>query len=259
MRITKNIDCEVSKKNWEMMNFKRLALWLSLGGMVASVSSCDVDDTTVESFGLGDVFIESMMDGDNLVHRPVYFAYSDYYKIMSAKVTSENTDAVELESYLNYNTTFANKDADFSADLPTAEDYDFTIEFANGDEKVVTDSLEEDFIAPPVIDEIDASIAGKMRIEWITVDDDELDAYSIRMFDEDDELIYSTPLLTPDDDDFTIKGDDNYWLDRGFLSGDVKVKVSAYRFEDGVEGTTGYYHYQAVGVTYQDATWTAAE
>ena len=204
-----------------------------------SFTSCDDSDNNVTPDAVGDVYVKTIKDGETTKYA-LYAYCSANYKMETVSIATPDDASIELAA-TNNPYTFNNYGDDenmpeFTETLPLEGKYTFNI--TSTDEEIMTreNTLSSKVVDIPVVTE--AIIKDdKINVTW--EEEDNNDAFILRLLDKDDNVIYSTPFLKDDTTTLEITNYTNGWVTDDYKIENVtKVKVLTVLFENSEDPDT---------------------
>ncbi|HZH72172.1 MAG TPA: hypothetical protein VFD91_06755 [Mariniphaga sp.] len=148
------------------------------------------------------------------------------------------------------------EDEDYTETIPAEGDYSFKVTSTQEGETPITvkDKLTDKVLDVATIDSTKFTNSG-LDVHWQVVSN--ADNYVIRMFDEDDKMIYQGPYQLGNKDKFTVEKTGNYWA-TGFSpqEGDTyRLELLAILFETGISESEEMYNVQSISIATSEIEW----
>ncbi len=237
------------------MTIQKLGKYALLFVLAAGMFACNKDDNTTSFNVIGDVFVNKRLIDDQEMYAKTYCAYGND-AMETAEVTTPDGDVYTLEATNSFENVFVKYPSlsDFTTDIPEENNYQFNV-VNEGIPHQSIDVLEFDDLQLPVItkDTIENHV---LIVEWET--DDNADAYMIQLTNDDNDIIFSSQLLTTQTTHFEIESVNvsGTWSTGYPVEGDTyTIELSALTFDSGA-GTTDYeYHVKEIATSVSSITW----
>lgn len=230
-----------------------LIFLLAIGNAI--FTSCDKKEVVFDA--VGDIYVVKRILNNEIVYAPTYYLYGN--KSMSSVTVTPpegETDAFSLEAYQNNTYTFYKgiDENDFSLTKPTVGNYTFDVIDAEGTVFQSSDLFGNNEIDLPVITEVTYDVNNSyFYLSWDLVTN--ADAYNIKLFDSDGELVYNSVALTSTSDEFSITANDGYWLETPSNNKIYSFELNAFLFDSDATDNDWSYNIQLIAVADTVATW----
>jgi len=242
------------------MKTKRM-IWKSVGAFVFgafALTSCIEDPEPVALDALPDVFVQKTVQ-DSVEKYGIAFWVLGNKALDSVNVKGPGDATWTLEEDSSGNRVFSlfPEDEDYTDSLPETGDYTFTVKSTQADEAAITikDKLEDDELDVVVIDSTKFN-NSKLKIFWQEVDD--TDGYYVRLYDDDDKLIYMSSILDDDETDYSFGISDTGWSNSGNKAQDgetYRVEVMAILYESGSNSSNRDFNIQFISLASTEIVW----
>ena len=204
-----------------------------LGIFIISLIACENDEPATVAYG--DAYITVKVVEQDTVYGLFLHAYSNKNFIKVSVSPDEDTDITyELSSASAFkNEFYYETDEDkYQQSIPQTGNYTFSATIEGNEPISFSDKLTDDTIDPPAIVEcIYDETDKRIELEWEK--DNDADIYNIRIYDEDDKMVFSSAGFEHKDERINITSSTQGWLN-SYTPSDGKtytVELNAYLFE----------------------------
>jgi hypothetical protein len=201
--------------------------------LLAIASSC-LNDTFVDHRAYGDAHIRTYWQEDQVVYGVELYSYSNFpMKGVTAFAKSNPDQVFTLDTVrFQYTYRFKPEKSSYTTTKPSADWYYFDVAFGSDDQLRVSDYLDTQVIAPPIINDIrwDENL-GHHHIEWDLVNNAQY--YKLFLLNSNSEVVFETDLLEGTQGRTHINHYTNGWIS-GRLPKEnttLKLQLNAYLFE----------------------------
>lgn len=235
-----------------MNRVQKLGKIAILAFAIVGFVACNTNDGEVSFEVVGDVFVIKKMDADDIVYGSSYYAYGN--KAMTeAIVTNDNNEEIELGQIEESPYTYGLKE-EFSLELPEGGSFKFEVVQEGISYEDVDELLFEDIDLPLIAD---AKVENQiLEIEWEAGLNDEY--HTIRILNEDDELIYVSDLLASQVEELLVdpsKESENWATGYPNVGDTYTMELHGVLFEENANNSNYLYNLQEIAISKTEIEW----
>lgn len=221
--------------------------------IIAVVGLVACNENGVAPFdAVGDVFVIKKMEGEELVYSKSYFVYGNQ-TITWAKVVNETDEELDLEEVDDNKLSFALKE-EYLPEMPEEGLYQFIVMNEDMEYEDVDELVFEDIQIPTITD---ITVENeRLELEWEAGENDEF--HTVRILNDEGELIYLGSLLGSSEDNFVLdQGLGNESWESGYPNiGDTyTLELHAVLFEEGANNRDYLYNIQEIAIAETEIVW----
>lgn len=183
---------------------------LAVLSFVLILTSCNGEEEEPLN-SIGDIYVIKKKVNDEIVYGTAYFLYSNK-AINSVSVTTPDGNDFALSAYKGTTLTFSKEpeESDFITEVPSEGNFVFDVATTTGETMKVDETLEFDDLDFPVVTETTFEQDNDSYIiEWGEVDG--TDGYFVKLFDEDNEEIYTSQTVGGSILEIEVTTSDGFW------------------------------------------------
>ena len=217
--------------------------------------SCNDDSNTTEFSAIADVFVQKKLVDGVVNYAPYYYLYGNS-AMTSAQATTPASETVELESFGILSYTFINEPgaSDFSTSTIPIGQYTFTAVHGEDETYNVTDLFTGGDLDLPLIDSVGYNESNThLYVSWEPVD--EADAYNIKLFDLDGNLVFNSATLADDAYEFFLNENTTGWEATPYTDDHFILQVNAFSFDSNSTDQTWIYNLECNSVAETEIVW----
>lgn len=220
--------------------------------LLLGIASCDKENN-IEAFEVfGDVMIIKRMDGEYSTFARSYYAYGNY-PMSSALVSLPEGGSITLTSPDETLRTYLKEPEinDFGSEPPITGQFDFTV--VNEDiEHTVSDQLTFNNLPYATITRAEYT-AGAIMVEWETATG--ADNYSVRLVDENNEIVFIGYLVASDINIYQIANGNGTWQSTPETGVTYTVEVHAFDYEEDATTSNFDYNINEISIATENVVW----
>jgi hypothetical protein len=215
-------------------------------------TSCDEEEEALSS--VGDAYVIKKIVDDEVVYGTAYYLYANK-SLSNVTVTTTDGEEINLSVYAGSSYTFYMdpEEIDFSTDTPIEDDFVFAVVASSGETMSVNETLEfEDLGIPEITVDSYDSDQESHTINWEPVE--ESDGYVVSVFTSEGDVIFESPGINPDLEEFEISSALGSWQENPIDGTTYKIQVQAFSYESSAT-TDGFYSFKEVSIGEKDIVW----
>lgn len=242
------------------MKTKRM-IWKSVGAFVfgaLALTSCIEDPEPVALDAIPDVFVQKIVQDSTEKYGLAFWVFGNK-GLDSVLVEGPDDETWTLKAEATGDRVFSlfPEDEDYTDSFPEDGDYTFTVKSTQADEAAITvkDKLEDDELDAVVIDSTKFDNL-KLKLFWQEVQG--TDAYYVRLYNDDDDLIFMSPKLDDDETDYSFGTTDTGWANSSNKAEDgetYRVEIMAILYESGSNSSNRDYNIQFISLASVEVVW----
>jgi len=217
--------------------------------MGAGFTSCNKDKTDDDLIVYVDAYsIAKMIDGTPRTAYGFYAQATGRLDAVKAYPPGDSTP-IELKSFENSSQTYSYEPVreDFLSEPTASGSFLFEITHAGGELIQETDNLQPVQLTIPEITETDFNTSTLvLSVQWSA--DTRSDALVLMLLNEQEQAIYSTPLLSPTVTQINVQSGDPNWTAPARLGDVLTVRVQSVVFEEGLGISSNFPNFNTVAI-----------
>lgn len=210
-------------------------------------------DPSVDAFIITKT-VETESEVDTLYGLALHAFANKHMQTVTASPANDPDMTFELEAYdgYPYDFYFQTADDDFSSEMPFIGNYTFDILAQSGESETLSNELDEEIIYPTdTLKAVYDTEDDKMEVSWNEIDD--ADYIIVKMFDDDDELMFSAKAIEGNKTALAFDETTSGWVNgKNPVDGETyMIELDAYLFEPG----QSEFYLQAKSINLKNVTW----